>query len=459
MMTLPKSNTMSGIEKFLAVAIRLAVIIVLTCFAPVMSFATTSTYTISSANIENPERGFYLHVGKCNEKLWDKDYLLSYKNQAPDRSLVLCLFYLPNSQDDISAQVAHFANQGKAVKDAGLKMVLRFAYFEEDNGVDAPLTRVMSHIDQLQGTLMAHKDVIAVMESGFIGQWGEGHSSTYFPDNDWTSRKLVVEKLRTILKGRMVQVRKPKTKRSMYGMTPVANNVGHHNDCFLATFNDYGTYGSNMEEEQNYLALDTENVAMGGETCKYNPPRSECPVAVGTETTIGELERFHYTYLNGVGNPQVLQSWIDGKCMEKIQRSLGYRLALVSSTFPASVRRGTTLNAQIKVTNVGWSAPINSRQVYLELRNRMTGGIGAKLDLKSNVTDWKPGTTTTIAIGILVPATIPTGDYDLFLRMPDPSSALANKPEYTIKLANPGDEVFVSKAVTNQLWHVLRVDP
>ena len=48
--------------------------------------------------------------------------------------------------------------------------------------------------------------------------------------------------------------------------------LGHHNDCFLASSTDYGTY-DDVGKEYPYLEQDTKYVPMGGETCTKNPPR------------------------------------------------------------------------------------------------------------------------------------------------------------------------------------------
>ena len=51
--------------------------------------------------------------------------------------------------------------------------------------------------------------------------------------------------------------------------------IGHHNDCFLASDTDFGTY-VDVTTEYPYLEQDTTYVSMGGETCALNPPRFVC---------------------------------------------------------------------------------------------------------------------------------------------------------------------------------------
>jgi hypothetical protein len=133
--------------------------------------------------------------------------------------------------------------------------------------------------------------VIDVVQSGFVGAWGEGAYSQNFTTNgvitdaDWTERKAVVTRvLSAVPAGRMVQVRTPTMKQKMYGTTPLAPAAaytgsgaargGHHNDCFLASSDDKNTY-VDPDLEYPYLQAETTYVAMGGETCALNRPRSD----------------------------------------------------------------------------------------------------------------------------------------------------------------------------------------
>ena len=42
--------------------------------------------------------------------------------------------------------------------------------------------------------------------------------------------------------------------------------AGHHNDCFLASSDDFGTY-DDKSVEYPYMQDDTKYAVMGGETC------------------------------------------------------------------------------------------------------------------------------------------------------------------------------------------------
>jgi hypothetical protein len=49
---------------------------------------------------------------------------------------------------------------------------------------------------------------------------------------------------------------------------------------------------------------------------------------------------------------------------------------------------------------------------------------------------WASGDTTTIEHTIGIPASVLKGTYALLLNFPDPDSALSNRPEYSLRLAN-----------------------
>jgi hypothetical protein len=72
-----------------------------------------------------------------------------------------------------------------------------------------------------------------------------------------------------------IQMRTPKIKENVVGsLTPLSDatasggststRLGHHNDCFLASSSDFGTY-ANVATEKAYLEKDAKYTSMGGE--------------------------------------------------------------------------------------------------------------------------------------------------------------------------------------------------
>ncbi|MEV0380263.1 DUF4832 domain-containing protein [Nonomuraea sp. NPDC050643] len=421
------------------------------------------TYTPTTADIANPERGLYHHTGDCDKNDFSLATLQGYRT-GQNISLVMCVFYLAEFRTTAISQAAldQLQQQLDTVRAAGLKMILRFAYTTSTDGADASKTQVLAHLNQLAPYLSANKDVIYLMQAGFIGAWGEWYYTQNFGNAgtvtaaDWANRKAVVDKILSVLPStRMVQLRTPKIKRTMYTTTPVTSGqayngsavarLGHHNDCFLASPDDYGTY-ENAAVEYPYLQSETAYLAMGGETCNPNPPRSDCPTAKD------ELSRFHYSYLNTDYHTGVLAGWNTGGCLAEITRSLGYRFALQSGTYPSTASRGGALPISITVKNDGYAAPFNPRGAELVLRDTSTSAV-YRLPLNADPRRWAAGATNTISQTLTLPASIPAGSYALLLNLPDP--LLSARPEYAIRVANEG--TWEAATGFNKLLHTVTV--
>jgi hypothetical protein len=128
-----------------------------------------------------------------------------------------------------------------------------------DSAPDALLARVLEHIGQLTPVLADNEDVIAVLQAGFIGAWGEWHSSTNDLDSDANKQTILTALLAALPPSRMAQVRTPVYKSKIFG-TSLADGeayagtskarTGHHTDCFLASSTDYGTYPNRSTPER-----------------------------------------------------------------------------------------------------------------------------------------------------------------------------------------------------------------
>ncbi|WP_433510836.1 DUF4832 domain-containing protein [Nonomuraea sp. CA-143628] len=424
----------------------------------------TVTYTQTNAAFPNPERGFYHHNGDCDKNDFSLATLQSYR-ASQNISLVMCVFYLAEFKTSAISQAAltRFQNQLTTVRAAGLKAIVRFAYTESTTGDDAAKARVLAHLDQLAPYLRANSDVIEVVQAGLIGAWGEWYYTQNFGNEgtvtaaDWANRKAVTDKLLSVLpSSRMIQVRTPKIKRTMYGTTALTPaqayngsaqaRVGHHNDCFLASPDDYGTY-ENTAVEYPYLQAETAYLPMGGETCGANPPRSSCP------TAMSEMSLFHWSYLNTDYHPDVINGWNTGGCLPEITRRLGYRFALQTGTYPSTATRGGALPVRLTIRNDGWAAPFNPRDVALVLRNTATSAV-YRFPLNANPRLWLAGATATIDQSVTLPARMPAGTYALLLDLPDPQ--LSSRPEYSIRLAN--DNVWEASTGYNSLLRSVTVN-
>ncbi len=411
-------------------------------------------YVESTENIANPERGPYhsTETFASNHTPLERATLLGYR-QSEQVTLVLREVVLDSfRRSPISAAYLEAIAADCAVaRSAGVKLIMRFVYNQTGvapNPDEASLSQILAHLDQLRPLLAANSDVIAVVQAGLIGAWGEWYyTSDEFgaPPNppNYAARASVVERLlATVPATRMIQVRTPSIKQHLFGTPSGAAGalpasmafdgssrarVGHHNDCFVASADDFGTY-EDPSQEYPYLAAETQYLPMGGETCALSPPRSSWPSAQA------EMQLFHWSYLNLDYHQDVLNSW--GANLATARLKLGYRFVLQTSTLDATARPGGSLHVQLSLKNVGWASPFNPRPLQLILRSPTTGAVVA-LPLAADPRRWLPSDQPiTVDERVVVPASLPLGDYDLLLALPDPVPALAADPAYAIQLAN-----------------------
>lgn len=403
--------------------------------------AETSFAPDDGRDIANPERGLYLQFTSQAEA--DP---LTHEMLAPlheqNLTLMLRMYYLKTFRDRPLSdnQLKMVANDFAVMRDAGVKCVLRFAYSQAIGEPDAPIDVVLDHMEQLRPILAANADVIATTQAGFVGAWGEGHASTNDLAEPENHNRIVQRWLDILPETRTVQLRTPRkkwaffddktpiTEEQAFNGTPIAR-IGHHNDCFVSSDTDVGTY-EDIENEKRYLSLETRFVPMGGETCaltKFSDP----------DNARAEMENLHFSYLNLGYHPEVLEKWRTDGFFKEVRNRLGYRLSLVSMTCPESAKPGGTLPITLTLTNTGFAAPFNPRNVQLILKNA-DGAHETAIPLQTDPRAWLPDEPIVIQENLQLPDGLSPGNYNVSLALPDPEPGLSGRPEFAIQLANPG---------------------
>jgi hypothetical protein len=428
----------------------------------------TVNYTTSTANIANPERGLYKHTETHSTGYYplSQSALTGYRTNS-NITLILRVFYLENfvNAPISSTYLSNMQTDFARLRAAGLKCVVRFAYADHDDpGLphDAPKSVILSHIQQLAPVLQSNSDVIAVMQAGFIGSWGEWYYTDHFgrppTATDYANRKEVVDALLAAVPGKMIQIRTPSLKMNTYQSNTALTDaqgfsgtnlarLGHHNDCFLASSSDYGTY-KNVSTEYPYLEQETKYTAMGGETCAVNVPRSQCA------TAMSEMAKFHWSYLNVDYHATVIAGFQTENCFPEIQKRLGYRFELVSGSYPTSAAPGALIPVTMNIKNSGFATPYNARTPFVVFRNTATQA-EVRVALNADPRRWTFGQTTAVSSQVALPAGIPQGTYKMFLHLPDASSSLSTRPEYAIRMAN--NNVWEATTGYNDLNHTITV--
>jgi hypothetical protein len=439
------------------------------------------TYQTTAANFPSPERGFYKqYVGwdKTVNPTWEHFPNLTELRQLRYRGMTLLRVYyvIPEFRGtSLSSEfLTTLSRQLETARRGGFKVIPLFAYSfptgaDWNNPAvnqDAPVATILTHLDNLKATLQANADVIAFWDAGFIGPWGEWHSSAngllgnvdrYDGANEKT-RQIVNKLLEVVPRERMISLRYVRHKVDLFGTAPLTKTeafrgagkarIGAKNDCFLASNDDWGTYYPNdpasIQNQKDFLHQDNLFVPQGGETCNFAEdaqPYIDCPNA------LQELAYMRFSTLNVAFEENVLQGWKNGGCYDQIARRFGYRFELVSASIPASVSKSSNLVMSFNVKNVGFASPYNPRGLELILRNRSTKQEfrivlhTGSLTPTNHMYDprfWQPGTTTKVSVNRVLPSTLPVGSYDLLLHLPDPGVRLRARSAYAIRFANVG---------------------
>lgn len=436
----------------------------------------------------NPERGIYYWSPSASDPhtlvaewlyLGDAcdDELRWAGRGAPTTSQVL--------DDYAEALVAHRA--------AGRKVVFRPRYdtpssegapngcglFEADGA-----TRMRGHVDAVAAMLAEHADVVAFIEAGYLGRWGEWNHADHAASTspvlvDPAARRAflayVVEAYASAGLRRFVEVRRPLFAKELVDADASAA-VGLYNDCFMTTSSDYGTYSNfesgnpsnfaNAADAKAWAVAWTAGAPFGGETCPTGDGTERwrsCDAMVGPSSEPGSL---HMSYLHGGYAVDARSTWETSGCYEEIRRRLGYRFEVDAVEYPPEAAPGQPLTVSVSLRNTGWARMHNPRRAALVLRSASAAYVvGDALDGYESIAatpggdaveSWAPGETTTFTASFAAP---PAGTYSLRLMLPDP-----DRPEviaYAVKLASRRDGVPVFDATTgeNDLGVTLTVPP
>jgi hypothetical protein len=413
---------------------------------------TTVTYNelvdTFADKIVNPERGWYTQasVGSSFSSL-----------RSPSDPVARPAGTLALVQGDLDATASHVSStilnnwrsMFSAARAAGVKVVFRPVYrVDDDDPTPDPtsVSRIITHISEFAPVLSENVDVIAVVQAGLLGPWGEFWENTSQPSpilRDGTWVQVVRALIDAVPPSRQVMLRRPAFK-SYFLSTPSGSGVdpariGYFNDCFLGpTVNDEGTYstptGSGPSQStdfwRNYLASDASGRMVGGETCGNND-RATCSAARD------DLTLFHWTFLSsGWYQPTIGASGKLASCREEIHRNLGYRFVLEQATFSGAVRPGDTLDLSVRVRNKGYTSLTNQRPIYALLTNGTTTYIAQLSGSGTDPRQWLAGQATTLTAKLKVPSSAATGNYTLGLWLPDASSSIRDRWEYAIRFAN-----------------------
>ncbi|ESQ93269.1 hypothetical protein ABAC460_00790 [Asticcacaulis sp. AC460] len=416
---------------------------------PTAPTTVTTTFTATDTDFANPERGFYEAAPTDLDKL-TAAYIADAYGQG--YRLVYARINLEAYRD--SDLPPAFLNRLETAfakaRAGGIKLIVRATYnyprgeTEYRDAKDASLSRALGHLSQLKPIFHNNADVIAFVQAGFIGAWGEWHTSS----NDLTSpanRTAIKDALLDAVPStRFIQFRYPPYVHDWYPTLPALDaaltgnfRAGFHNDCFLASQTDVGTYdedATTRATQQAYNDAQGDLAPFGGETCNPADEASPTPRTACSDI-LSEGARFNLTYLNdGYYRGLFHDKWTKNGCMAEVRRNMGYRFALTRAEHAATATRGSALTVDIAVRDAGWARLYNPRPIEILLRNgatvrriETTGGDPRR---------WLPGAETSQTLNFTIPSDLPVGTYDVLLALPDADSRIRTDTRYAIRLAN-----------------------
>jgi hypothetical protein len=402
----------------------------------------------------NPERGFYSSADLLNEPS------LAFVGESGN-TLVHAPIRLDDYRDTplppelLTELDAAFGR----VRRAGLKVIPRFMYNfgpYPRSEPDASEEQIVAHLEQLTPVLEANADVLLLLQGGFIGAWGEWHSSTHRLDRDPKAKRRILDALlAAVPRDRMVALRFPTDIDDLVGKLPEDRaftddpvaRVGSHQDCFLGSETDVGTWGrtgNNVETDKDRMSERARFVAVGGETCAPGP-RANCWFASE------EMRRMHWTYLNEDFHPDVIQRFHADACFLDFEIRLGYRFVLERAGYRV---HGDHLRLVARFRNEGYAALFNPRTIYVVLEG---GGRRVELPMRADPRHWPSLKASVVAEDLRLPDDLPAGVYRLSLWLPDPAPRLRDRPEYAIRLANQG--VWDARSGLNRIAEHVEITP
>lgn len=407
--------------------------------APTDAGLVVASFAPSTAVIPNPERGWYrwasgdfgasLDVGAVDDA-YVEGFRIVYAmvNLQAFRTTAISQQFLT----DLAARLV-------TLRMHGMKAVLRFAYDYTAGGNDATSAQISAHLQQLAPVLTANADAIAIFQAGFIGAWGEWHSSKnsnsygYMTNAGVTqatadANRLIVRDalLTAVPAGIPIAFRYPGDLIKWYPQATAQSRGGLHNDCWLSGPNDTGTYSS--QAERTYIQTLSADAAFGGETCDADTPlRTSCN-DVRTEGA-----QYHLAYLNREYFDGFFTAWMNGGCYDEVTRQMGYRLQLDGVRHVARVARGGTVRVEVDLRNVGWARLFSARPLVVTLRSGNTSVSGSSTALLSSL-DSQATTSRRFFVDVTAPPTV--GDYTVELSAPDVHATTSADARFAIRFAN-----------------------
>jgi len=353
------------------------------------------------------------------------------------------------------------------------------------------INKALQHQQAIGEIFAKYPDVIASVECGVFGPWGEMHSTDFRTEAN--VKKVVSKWLEVLPDSIPISVRQPEFYSWWSGVpidkidsdvtTPeqAAYRVGVYNDGYLGSYDDRGTF-RDREREVAWLSNQAKHTLYGGEIVLFEED-DDHPTNVQPTGLYMEQEAFktHTSYLNVGWNDEIIAKmkktkfkgnnslYNNGSLTEfnYVQNHLGYRYVVrnVSLTRETSKYENFALEAGIE--NVGFANLVKEKKAYLILKStdgnfEKTYDLGA-LDPSlgesaSNVDprNWDSTATTSVKVNVDIPDDFAEGKYEVYIKLvTDTSNGVYHS--YPIRFSNSSN-IYDENLEANYLGSFLLVE-
>ena len=425
-------------------------------------------YTEVFDEINNPERGFYSHQ-RITMRPYGSD-IMTVRQVRNARQLIhlrvdIGAFGRDSESDDqdFTNDMLDALNQTmENIRAEGRTVIVRFAYDWSSNyyggeyigNEPEDISQVLRHIQQLSDFFHEFEDVITAVEGGFLGPWGEQHSS---PLLSTENLNLIIEGLlEAVPETRTISVRRPVTFANWAGVEigeidefvadpgTAAYRVGIYNDGYLGSLDDMGTY-KNRDIETRWLRHHGLHTFFGGEV--VGPHASPLTFYNTVEHATEEMFITRTSYLNIAWRREVLDRWRETEYegsnnhyrgvsgFDFINNHLGYRYVIRDSRLTENLPLGDELVLNAQIENVGAGNKVNETELTVLLVCEESGEIVHSERTNVDIRNWDSQTVSDVELNIDLHDVLPLGYYQVYFKMTRPGFAIDNT-NLTIKFAN-----------------------
>ena len=441
--------------KRLQVVVILMILIVV---IPLASFANEITEEDITV-VKNPDRGFYRLIQKELQK-GDEDYsefekqIKATEEEYPDVSIISfqlnLINYVKGNTDITNSKIKNINEYFSIMRKHGYKVIFRVVY--DSKGAKNPEPEfdiILRQIEQLKDVYITNKDIIFVVEAGYLGSYGEWHDGKY--DKELDKKNKIIKKLLEVIPEEIqINLRKPQfiteyignkqtiSENNSYSNEEIAR-LGLHNDGYLASETDLGTYEKNERTESLiWQSEQTKYTAFGGEAQNKNSVYNDL------KNAIEDMKNRHCNYLNRTYDREVKEKWKNTKYtgndsnyigkdgMTYIQNHLGYRLLLQGININGK-KTNESADVSIVLQNIGFGNIIKEKKIELIYTNgTQIYRVETDIDIRKQLQDNR----YILKINDKLPQKMEQGNYKVYLSIGEPYESLKENSNYYIKIVN-----------------------